>query len=154
MTFRKPVQKSTSGSKDSLQSISYLYSGLWADWSAEAWCHWLSINRTVLLLRVPNRVLQSHHSHPDRNFTSRRFLPPNPDPGHIFLSPYLNKNDPWSSVPLRKSISHLYGLLYLASFSILLFSVLPLLFDNACLPDHFDPCKKFLSEIIAIKEEH
>ena len=46
-TFRKPVQKSTLGSKDSLQSISYLYSGLWSDWSAEVLCHWLSINRTV-----------------------------------------------------------------------------------------------------------
>ena len=34
------------------------------------------------------------------------------------------------------------------------FSVLPLLFDNACLPDYFDPWKTCLSEIIAIKEEH
>ena len=40
--------------------------------------------------RVPNRVLQSHHR--DRNF-----LLANPDPGHIFFSPYLNENDPWSS---------------------------------------------------------
>ena len=31
------------------------------------------------------------------------------------------------------------GLLYLFSFSFLPFSVLPLLFDNACLPDYFDP---------------
>ena len=47
-------------------------------------------------LRVPNGVLQSRH--PDQNFLSiplsRRFLPANPDPDRIFLSPYLNKNDP------------------------------------------------------------
>ena len=41
-----------------------------------------------------------------------------------------------------------------SSFLFFLFAVLLLLFDNACLLDHFDPLKTCLWEMTAIKEEH